>query len=414
METKEILGDLGRISPGHLRRQSARDETDALLSKEKESIVIKPRILVTGATGKTGSVVTAELLKAGYRVRALVHREDDRSARLKAQGAEIAISDITDVERVSDALQDVQRAYFCPPYGPYMIQGAAAFAIAAREARLEQIVGLSQWLASPSHPSLATRQNWLADRLFSMTPGVAHTIINPGFFADSYLQTIGLAAHLGLFPWMFGSSRNAPPSNEDIGRVAAAALMDPARHDGKSYRPTGPKLLSAADMARAVGLAVGRSVRVVPTPTWLFMKTARMAGLPIELMSNFRYYVDDHKRGAFELGAPTTHVLDVTGRPAEDFETIARRYAARPGNRRTLGNWLRQLAQFMMAPLSPGFKLDRYDRELRRPFPSRPNFAPDSEIWRREHTLFDPAKPAALVNEKSTFANRNRHLLESH
>ncbi len=35
-----------------------------------EAMMIKPRIFVTGATGKTGSVVAAELLKAGYRVRA--------------------------------------------------------------------------------------------------------------------------------------------------------------------------------------------------------------------------------------------------------------------------------------------------------------------------------------------------------
>ena len=48
--------------------------------------MLKPRILVTGATGKTGSVVVAELLKAGYPVRAMVHREDGRSARLRAQG----------------------------------------------------------------------------------------------------------------------------------------------------------------------------------------------------------------------------------------------------------------------------------------------------------------------------------------
>jgi NAD(P)H dehydrogenase (quinone) len=134
-------------------------------------------------------------------------------------------------------------------------------------------------------------------------------------FADTYLTTIGLAAHLGIFPWMYGNSRNAPPSNEDIARVAVAALMDPARHAGKSYRPTGPELLGAEDMAKAIGRAVGRSVRVVPTPTWLFMKTARMGGMPIDLMSNVRYYIDDQKRGAFEPGAPTTDVLEVTGRP---------------------------------------------------------------------------------------------------
>src|SRR5260370_5835732 len=267
----------------------------------------KPRIIVTGATGKTGSVVVTELLKTGYPVRAMVHREDDRGARLRAQGAEIVIADMSDVERIADALRDVQRAYYCPPYDPYMIQGAVAFAAAAKESRLEQIVGLSQWLASPSHPSLATRQSWLVDRLFSMTPGVAHTIVNPGFFADAYLVTIGLAAHLGVFPWMYGNSRNAPPSNEDNQRVSVGAPSNPARHAGQSYRPTGPEPLGADDMAQAIGRAVGRSVRAVPTPTCLFMKAARMAGMSIDLRSKVRYYIYDPKRGGFVLAAPATH-----------------------------------------------------------------------------------------------------------
>ena len=370
--------------------------------------MIKPRIIVTGATGKTGSVVVAELLKTGYPVRALVHREDGRSARLKAQGAEIVVADMSDVEHVAGALKNVQRAYYCPPSDPYMIQGAVAFAVAAQEARLEHIVGLTQWLASPSHPALMTRQHWLVDRLFSMSPGVAHTIINPGFFAEDYLVTMGSARHLGIFPWIFGDSRNAPPSNEDIARVAVAALMDPARHAGKSYRPTGPELLGAEDMAKAIGRAVGRSVRVVPTPAWLFMKAARMSGYPIDLFSGVRYYIDDHKRGAFELGAPTTDVPDLTGRPAEDFETIARRYAALPRNQRTFGNWLREFAEFILAPLSPGFNFDRYDRELRRPFPSEPQFAPDSKVWRREHGIGDASKPAATGRDKAPIAATSR------
>src|SRR5262245_65879396 len=158
--------------------------------------MIKPRIIVTGATGKTGSVVVSELQKAGYPVRALVHREDARSARLQAYGAELAVADMSDVERIADALKNVQRAYYCPPFDPYMIQGAVAFAVAAKEAQLEHIVGLTQWLASPSHPSLMTRQLWLVDRLFSMTPGVAHSFVQPGMFADVYLATMWVAATL--------------------------------------------------------------------------------------------------------------------------------------------------------------------------------------------------------------------------
>jgi uncharacterized protein YbjT (DUF2867 family) len=221
--------------------------------------MIKPRILVTGATGKTGSVVVAELLKTGHPVRAMVRREDGRSAQLKALGAEIAVVEMSDVERIAGALNNVQRAYYCPPFDPYMIQGAAAFAVAARESRLEHIVGLTQWLSSPSHPALMTRQHWLVDRLFSMTEGVAHTVVRPGFFADAYLVLTGVAANLGVFPWIFGDSRNAPPSNEDIARVAVSALMDPARHAGKIYRPTGPELLGGQDMANAIGRAVSAS-----------------------------------------------------------------------------------------------------------------------------------------------------------
>ena len=372
--------------------------------------MIKPRIVVTGATGKTGSIVVSEMLKAGFPVRALVHREDSRSARLSSIGADIVVAEMSDVERVVDALDDVQRAYYCPPIDPYAIQGAVAFAIAAKEARLEHIVSLTQWLASPSHPSLMTRQSWLIDHLFSMTPGVAHTIINPGFFADDYLLPIGLAAHLGMFPWMYGDSRNAPPSNEDIARVAAAVLMDPRQYAGKSYRPTGPVLLGANEMAQAIGRVLGRSLRVIPTPVWLFMKSARMAGLPIDTLSNIRYYIADHKRGAFEAGAPTTDVLDVTGRPAEDFETITRRYTAQPHNQRTLGNWLRELTRFIMAPLTSGLNFDRYDRELRRPFPSAPRFAVESAIWRDEHDLADAIQPGAplRINRRSSVAPANQ------
>jgi hypothetical protein len=31
-----------------------------------------------------------------------------------------------------------------------------------------------------------TRQHWLVDRLLSMTPGLTHTIVRPGFFAREH------------------------------------------------------------------------------------------------------------------------------------------------------------------------------------------------------------------------------------
>src|ERR1700730_11902985 len=266
-----------------------------------------------------------------------------------------------------------------------MIQSVAGFSAAAREAKLEAVVSLGQWLASPIHPSLATRQAWLADQVFSMIPGVAHVRVNPGYFADNYLRMIPYAASPVVLPTSTGDSKDAPPSNEDIARVVVAALMDPDKHAGKQYRPTGPALLSGNDMAAILSRVLRRKVRRIDLPWWLFLKAARSANVDAFLASNLHYYVEDHKRGAFAWSAPTTDVLDVTGRPAEDFETTARRYAARPEAQRNLANWLRTFAGFMLTPLSTGYNPERLDRQLRFPIPPVPHLAMANDRWKVEH-----------------------------
>lgn len=354
----------------------------------------RPKILVTGATGKTGAAVVAQLREKDWPVRAVVHRRDARSERLERLGAEIILADLYDPDQLLDAMRGTARAYYCPPIQPYMIQSAVAFAVAARAAKLESIVLMSQWLSSPAHPALMTRQTWLADNIFSLLPETALTILNPGFFADNYLRLIGFAAHLGIFPVLFGDSHNAPPSNEDMARVAVAVLTDPARHAGKRYRPTGPALLSSGDMAAILSRVLQRKVRTMPMPPWMFIKAARMQGVSAFEVNVVIDYITDHKQGAFALGAPSNDILEVTGRPAEDFETTARRYAALPEARRTFGNTVKTFADFMRTPVSPGYNLARYVRESGFPVPPHPRFAMEDERWQAEHGQAEHGQPS--------------------
>lgn len=345
----------------------------------------QPKILVTGATGRTGSAVVDELLAKGVPVRAVVRAKDARSTALEQKGAETVVADMYDLDQLLAAMRGTQRAYYLPFYDPYMIQSATAFAVAAREAKLEAVVSLGQWLASPTHPSLSSRQSWLMDEIFSMIPGVAHVRVNPGYFADNHLRLIGYAAQMGVFPDITGDSKDAPPSNEDIARVAVAALLNPEKHAGKRYRPTGPVLLSASDMAEILSRVLGRRVRRIDMPWWMFLKGAPKQNAGEFLVSGLRYYIEDHKQGAFALGAPTNDVLEVTGRSAEDFETTARRYAARPEAQRNLRNWLRSFVELMSTPLSRGYKPLRLERELRFPKPPAPSQAMANERWKAEH-----------------------------
>ena len=158
------------------------------------------RVLVTGATGKIGAAVAAQLLERDVPTRAMVRREDARSAHLKKLGAEIVVGDMLDIRQTQAALEGVDRLYFNPPLHPHVVYSAVSFAIAARRAGVEAVVALGQWLASPDHPSLQTRSHWLTDKLFEMMPDTAHVAVNPGFFADNYMNLVPTAARIRTVP----------------------------------------------------------------------------------------------------------------------------------------------------------------------------------------------------------------------
>lgn len=347
----------------------------------------KPRILITGASGRNASAAVLDLLKRGFPVRALVRREDGRSGALRSAGAEIVVGDLFDHRDLERALVDVQRAYHSAPYAPNLLHGMMLFAIAAEQAKLEVVAWMSQWNPHPVHPSAFTREHWMANQIVRWMPSVDAIHVNPGLFANIYFLGLPAIVHFGMFVAPFGEGLNAPPSNEDIGRVAAAVLASPEGRIGKSFRPTGPALISPYDAAAAMAKALGRPVRYVPSSLKQFAKAATATGVsPFELTS-IRHYVQELAGGTFAVGAPTEHVEMLTGRPAEDFETIARRYIHHPE---------------LIAPgIRAGTKLGAFLFLARTLFTR----APDFERWEREHLLPSLNRPL-LAHENPAWRAR--------
>ncbi len=344
----------------------------------------KPRILVTGAAGHTGAPTVLQLLEKGYPVRALVRRVDRRSDRLRAAGAEVVAGSLTDIADVERALSGVQRAYLCPPWGPGLVQIVDTFAVAARAARVESLVALSQWLASPRHPSMATRGLWLMEQMLPGIEGVGVTIVNPGFFADNYMRLLEPIAQLGVMPMPLGDGENAPPSNEDIARVVVGALVDPGRHAGKTYRPTGPRLLSPTAIAGAFSNALGRRVRYLDMPEWMFRKAMRALGITPFEQTQLRHYLADYRSNAFAVSAPTDAVAAVGGREPEDFETIAARYA-REQPARSLAGMAGALWSLARILITPSLDLDRVEHDQGQPLIEGAQLANDSPVWLASH-----------------------------
>ena len=352
--------------------------------------MIKPKILVTSATGRTGSAAVRQLLEKEYPVRAFVHRKDHRSETLANAGADVFVGDMSDVRDLRQALTGVQRAYFAAAIAPNMLHAGMAFAVAAEEAKLEVVAAMSQWTSGRSHPSVTTREHWLTDKILTWMPSVDLVTVNPGWFAANYFIVLEVIAQLGLMPMPLGQGLNAPPSNEDIARVAVGALINPAPHIGKSYRPTGPKLLSPEEIAATFATVLGRRVQYKDISDKLLLKALK-AGGGVDGDTEFRpaqlrHYVEDYRRNAFGIGAPTNAVLEVAGREPEDFETIVRRYVAEsPEAVRSVGNRLKAIRFFIKMLLTPAPDMDRYERKQSHVLLQEPEYTTASEEWLAEH-----------------------------
>lgn len=343
------------------------------------------RVLVTGASGKTGGAVVPRLIAAGHPVRALVHRLDARATALERAGAEVVAADMHDPDQMVAALGDVQNVYYVPIFAPHAGLAAMAFVAALRGSRVEAVVQLSQWLAQPSHPSILTRESWLIEQVFAGLPGIAHVILNPGMFADNFLRVMDFASLLRIYPVLTGESRSAPVANEDIARTAVVLLSDPDRYAGQRFRPTGPTLLSGRDMAAAIARVLGHGVLPVDLPFLMFRKLARLTGLNQHEVFSYRDYLADHRAGAFAFDGGVTDVVErLTGAPAEPFEVTARRYAAMPFARPTLANRMAMLARMAVVPLWPGYDLEGYARRLSLPAPPTPRLSVENSRWREE------------------------------
>jgi uncharacterized protein YbjT (DUF2867 family) len=348
-------------------------------------LVGKPRILVLTAAGKTGMPVALQLLDEGFPVTAFVHRADQRSEYLRAKGADIVVGSLTDINDIRAAMAGAKRAYFCASNEPGYLKAAAIFTVVAAEQNLEVVVAMSQWLANPNHPSVHTREVWLADRLFALLPSTAVTTINPGFFADNEMLVLPFVAQFGQLSLPYGSGKNAPPSNEDMARVVAEIIARPEGHAGKTYRPTGPKLLSPEEIAASLGKVLGRKVTYRDTPVQMASKVLRNLMSPF-LVASYSQYVIDYQKNAFGVNAPTDVVRRLTGREAEDLETIASRYvAATPEARPSFAVKLKLMLEMMISLLRPApetasyLALDEFSDR------SHAAFSADDPEWRRSH-----------------------------
>jgi uncharacterized protein YbjT (DUF2867 family) len=218
-------------------------------------------VLVIGATGRVGRLVVDELLRADVPVRALTRQPELAALPI---GAEVVVGDLTAPASLNAALHGVGAVF--------LVWTAAAPTPAAVVTRLgthsagerRRVVYLSSPHQTPhpffQQPNALRGLHAEIERLLAAAT-LDVVVLRPRMFASNALHWWAPQIRSGdVVRWPYGAAETAPVDERDIAAVAARALLD-GRHAGCDYVLTGPESLSQAAQVRAIGDAIGRSLR---------------------------------------------------------------------------------------------------------------------------------------------------------
>ncbi|HXF96015.1 MAG TPA: NAD(P)-dependent oxidoreductase [Gemmatimonadales bacterium] len=267
------------------------------------------RVFVTGGTGFVGAHLVRALLDRGDEVTCLV-RDPAKARALDWTGVRVLPGDLGDGDALRQGCADAEVIYHVA--GAIKARDATEFMglnrdttanllEAAQQAPPRRFVYVSSLAVGgptergrpidesrPPAPVTSYGRSKLAGEILVRAMGFAWTIVRPpvvyGEWDREILKVFRLA-RLGLVPVLGdGSQELSVIHGADLARalVAAATSPETAR---KVYYAAHPEITTSGELARAIGRAVGKRVRIVPIPgpvargvLWSTGTLARLAG----------------------------------------------------------------------------------------------------------------------------------------
>jgi uncharacterized protein YbjT (DUF2867 family) len=258
-------------------------------------------VLVTGATGKTGSRVGARLANRGIEVRRGSRKttpafdwNDESSWGTALAGVASAFVNYSPDTRAASATETVSR-----------------FVDTARR----QGVGRLVFLSGRGETEAQECERIVLDS------GIESTVVRSAWFNQNFSEGEFLNMVLdGALTLPAGSVSEPFVDLDDLADVAVAALTED-KHAGEIYEVTGPRLLTFGDVASELSQAVGRDVAYQEISRDDFVAAVAGSGAPEEFVQAMDYLfsvVMDGRNSYVSDG-----VIRALGRPPKDFADFA-------------------------------------------------------------------------------------------
>lgn len=279
----------------------------------------KLKVLVTGATGNTGSLLVPALLRAGLDVRVFV-RNEDKAKPYKDLGAEVVTGDLDRPETILHALKNVDKIYLLTWNGETQLQQVKNVINAAKLAGNPHIIRHSMW--GPEN-SRIIKQGYEADEIIKNS-GLPWTILKPTFYMQNTMMAAQTISSDGVIYWDMKDGKLGMIDVRDIADAAFAVITGDG-FKSKEYILTGPEAISFDDIANTFSRVLDKEVKYVSVPGEAAFQSMTGMGLP-EWIANG--YVELSEGFSQNFANSTTKNVELlTGHPARSFKRFAKDFA---------------------------------------------------------------------------------------
>ena len=276
----------------------------------------RTRILVLGATGRTGKAVVANLERFSDRVQVVsASRNREQVEHWKREGKEAVYLDLDFPETFTTALLGIHSLFLATGYTVAMVHQSKTIVDAAADAGVQFIVHLGIFgNGRMTDPHFAWHE--MVERYIEGS-GVAWAHLHPHFFMDNLLTTAPIVD--GKLFWFAGEQPVGWIAPEDLAAVAAQVLAEgPKLHAGKQYWLS-TEVLNGTQAATEIAAGLGQPVQgVVLAPEDLVAQvSAGVVQFSPSIEANYAAsmfeWVRQTYQGLLNFGGVTTTVEDLTG-----------------------------------------------------------------------------------------------------
>lgn len=279
------------------------------------------KILVTGATGKLGSIVVDTLLQSVPAEHLAVSvRNPEKAEGLRARGVDVRHGDFDRPETLDKAFAGVDRLLIVSTDGDNdtRIRQHKAAVEAAKRANVGFIAYTSLGHADTSPLFLAPVHRATEEAI--RQTGIPYSFLRNNWYLENEIGTI--EAVLKGAPWLTsaGSGKVGWAARRDYAQAAAAVLVGDG-HENSIYELSG-KPLTQEELASILARVLGREVPVQQVDDDTYAKVMAEAGVPEPVLPILVGIQSAIREGALEIESNDFEKL--LGRPITPLEEVLR------------------------------------------------------------------------------------------